>query len=130
MRYQHNRDISKENHANFYLKILRESIHSYYNRHSFFFPFLFLGYFIYLHFKCYLPSQFPLHNTPMPFPQPLRGCSPIHPPTPAFSTIAFPYSGSSSLHRTKSPLLVIKEISATNPAEAMGAPMYILRLVV
>ena len=31
----------------------------------------FTGYFIYLHFKCYLPSQFSLHKSPI-------GCSPTH----------------------------------------------------
>ena len=37
---------------------------------------------IYLHFKCYHPSQFPLHNPSIPFsPLLLWGCSPTHPPT-------------------------------------------------
>ena len=46
-----------------------------------------IDYFIYLHFKGYIPSQFPLHNShPLPTcPSRLLfwGCSPTHPPTPA-----------------------------------------------
>jgi hypothetical protein len=41
--------------------------------------------FIYLHFKCYPPSGFPLCKSPIPSPLPpasIRG-SPIHSPTPA-----------------------------------------------
>ena len=30
--------------------------------------FLFIGYFIYLHFKCYSPSKFPRLKTPSPLP--------------------------------------------------------------
>ena len=39
---------------------------------------------MYLHFKCYLLSWFPLHIAPFPFPLPLLlwRCSPSHPPTP------------------------------------------------
>jgi hypothetical protein len=48
----------------------------------------------YLHFKCYPPSQFPLHKPPIPasFSMPLLRC---------FSSLVFPYFGSSSVHRTK-----------------------------
>ena len=37
---------------------------------------------MYLHFKCYCLSRFPLQETPIPFPLflPLWGCSPSHPP--------------------------------------------------
>jgi len=69
------------------------------------FPFFFscIEYFTYLHFKCYLLSQFPLQKAPIPSSHPLSpwGCSP-HLPTPShLSTLAFPYTGTSSLHRTK-----------------------------
>jgi hypothetical protein len=67
--------------------------------------FLFLvGYFIYLHFKCYPSSQFPFHKPPIPslLPLPLWGCSPIHPPTHScLSSLVFPFPLSSSLPRTK-----------------------------
>jgi hypothetical protein len=45
----------------------------------------FIGYFIYWHFKCYPPSQLPLHKPPIPspLPLPLWGCSSTCPPTPA-----------------------------------------------
>ena len=51
---------------------------------KFVFSFLFLiGYFLYLHFKCYPPSQFP------PIPSSLLlllwGCSPTHPPSSSLS---------------------------------------------
>jgi hypothetical protein len=43
---------------------------------------IFIVYIVYLHFKCYPPSQFPLwnhsHSTPLWSPQ---GCSPTHTPT-------------------------------------------------
>jgi hypothetical protein len=39
---------------------------------SFFFNFtFFIGYFLYLHFKCFLLSRSPLQNTPIPLPLPL-----------------------------------------------------------
>ena len=41
--------------------------------------FLFIGYFIYLHSKCYPLSQFPLHKAPIPFlPLLLWGYSPTY----------------------------------------------------
>jgi hypothetical protein len=45
---------------------------------------LFIGNFIYLHFKCYPLSRFPLRKLPIPFSLSLRlwGCSPTYPPTP------------------------------------------------
>ena len=55
-----------------------------------------IGYFIYLHFKCYPPSQFSLHKPPiprpLPLPLPLWWCFP--PPHSCHSTLAFPYHGS------------------------------------
>jgi hypothetical protein len=43
----------------------------------------FIWYAIYLHFKCYPLSQFPLWNPSIPSPFPyLSGYSPFHPPTP------------------------------------------------
>jgi hypothetical protein len=44
----------------------------------------FIGSFIYLHFKCYLLSLYPLHKLPIPspLPLPLWGCSPITHPLP------------------------------------------------
>jgi hypothetical protein len=58
-----------------------------------FYPLLFLiGYFIYLHLKCYPLCQFPLQNPPpLPLSLVLWGCSPLtHPLLPSL--------GSSSLH--------------------------------
>jgi len=46
--------------------------------------FILIGYFIYLHFKCYPNSQFPLHKPLFPPPSlPFWGCSPTCLPTPA-----------------------------------------------
>jgi hypothetical protein len=46
----------------------------------------FIGYFLYLHFKCFPLSRSPLWKPLIPFtlPLPLWGYSPTHPPTPAF----------------------------------------------
>lgn len=41
------------------------------HRLLFFFLFLFINHFIGLHFKCYPPSQSPLHEPSPPFPHPL-----------------------------------------------------------
>ena len=48
--------------------------------------FMFIGYFLYLYFKCYLLSCSPLWPNSIPFPLPLFlwGCSHTHPPTPDF----------------------------------------------
>jgi hypothetical protein len=66
--------------------------------------FLFINHFTCLNFKCYPPSRSPLHKppTPCPSPLPLRGCSSTHPSTLSHLTpLASPFSGASSLHRTK-----------------------------
>jgi len=59
----------------------------------------FIGYFIYLHFKCCPPSQFPLHNPPIPspLPLPLCRCSPTH---SYLTVLAYPYTGALSRHQT------------------------------
>jgi hypothetical protein len=86
------------------------------------FSVIFIGYFIYLHFKCYHLSSFP--STSLPPPASMRVLP--HPPTySCLSTLAFPYPGSSSLHRTKgipSQWYQIRQSSATYPAGAMGTP--------
>jgi hypothetical protein len=49
------------------------------------FFFIIIGYFLYLHFKCYPLSRFPLSQKPpssSPLPLLLCGCSSTHPPTP------------------------------------------------
>jgi hypothetical protein len=48
---------------------------------GFFICFLFIEYFLYLHFKCFLLSRSPLQEPPShpPIPLPLWGCSPTHP---------------------------------------------------
>jgi hypothetical protein len=73
----------------------------------------FIGYFIYLHFKCYALSRFAPQKPPIPstFLLFLWGCSPTHPPTNYhLLTLLFPYTGASSLHRTKGPLMPDKAI--------------------
>jgi hypothetical protein len=59
-------------------------------------------YFIHLYFKCYLPSQLPLHFYPilhLPFAS-KRVL--LHPLTySCFTTLASPYAGVSILHRTR-----------------------------
>jgi hypothetical protein len=77
-----------------------------------------MGHFIYLHFKCYPPSHFPLHKPPIPpLPLILWGCPPTHPPTYSHLTsLAFPYIGASNLYRTKGLLshwCQIRQSSAT-----------------
>jgi hypothetical protein len=55
----------------------------------------FIGYFIYLHFKCYPISQYP-QNPSIPFPSSCfyEGVHlPTHPPTPAFVPSHFPILG-------------------------------------
>ena len=64
----------------------------------------FIGYFLYLHFKCYSLSRFPLQKPPIPplFPMLLWGCLLPHPPTHThLPALAFPYTGTLSLPRTK-----------------------------
>jgi hypothetical protein len=52
------------------------------------FFFSFIGYFLYLHFKCYFLSSSPLWKPPIPcaLPLPLWGCSQTHPLTTTFPT--------------------------------------------
>ena len=62
----------------------------------------FIGYFIYLHFKCYLPPHFPLHNPPVPPLHPASMRVLTHSPTYSHPTaLSFSYAGASNLHRTK-----------------------------
>jgi hypothetical protein len=63
--------------------------------------FLIIGYFIYLHFKCYPPSCFHLRNPPTPSPPTASMSVFLHHPHSCFTDLAFPYAGASSLHRTK-----------------------------
>lgn len=56
--------------------------HLYSQRDYYFLCLLFVGYFIYFHFKLYLPSHFPLHKPPIPFyvaPASMRGLTTCHP---------------------------------------------------
>jgi hypothetical protein len=66
---------------NIFLSILLFTYHLLYTKKIFQF---FIGYFIYLDFKCYPPlPSFPSTNSPShpPHPQTLWGCSSTHPPT-------------------------------------------------
>jgi hypothetical protein len=59
-----------------------------------FLPTFFIRYFLYLHFKCYPLSWFPLRNPPSPFPTPTP--TPPHPHLPTYPlmlALALPYSG-------------------------------------
>jgi hypothetical protein len=63
----------------------------------------FIVYFIYSHFKCYPPFQFPLHKPPISSslsPASMR-VLPHQPTHSCLNSIIFPYPGSSSLHRSK-----------------------------
>jgi hypothetical protein len=92
------------------------------------FPFFFIRYFLYLHFKCYLLSWFPLQKTPLS-PPPLT-----HQPTHScFLALAFPYIGAWSLHRIKglfSHWWLTRLSSATYAAGDMSHTMCTLWLVV
>lgn len=66
--------------------------------------FTFIGYSLYLHFRCYSLSWFPLQNPPIlcSLPLLLWGFSSTHPMASfRLSTLALPYSRTLSLHRTK-----------------------------
>jgi hypothetical protein len=59
--------------------------HSFFSSSSSFFFFFWIGYFLYLNFKCYPFSRLTLWNppNPSPFPELLQGCSyTTHSPTP------------------------------------------------
>jgi hypothetical protein len=91
----------------------------------------FLGYFIYLHFKCYPFSGFPSGNPyPIPLPPASIRVPPIHSHLPV---LAFPYTGASSLHRNKglpSHWCLTRPSFATYASEAIGPSMCTLRLVI
>lgn len=62
--------------------------------------FNFIGYFVYLHFKCYPYSWFPLQTSQFHTLPPASRMV-LNSPTPSCPTnLAFPYAGASSLHRT------------------------------
>jgi hypothetical protein len=96
--------------------------------------FIFIGYFIYLHFKYYSLSQFPSANPSSLLLPPASMKMLPHPPTHScLTTLASFYSGASSLDRVKglpSHWCQIKESSATYTARAMGPSMCTLWLVV
>jgi hypothetical protein len=64
---------------------------------------MFFGYFIYLHFNNYPPSWFPLCNPPPHSPSPCFSEYAHLPTLSCFITLAFTYTGTSSLQRTKGP---------------------------
>jgi hypothetical protein len=66
------------------------------------FSFLLVILFIYTS-NVVLPSWLPLCTPPIPspLPLPLWGCSPTPPAHSYLTTLAFPFAGASSLHRTK-----------------------------
>ena len=73
----------------------------FFNDYLYLFVCLFIvAYFIKLHFKCYPPSQFPLHKTPSPPPSSClyEGAPPpTHPPTPtsaAYSSLILGHQAS------------------------------------
>jgi hypothetical protein len=93
---------------------------------------LFIGYFLYLHFKFYVFSRFlprnPLCHTPSPASMMMFPNSPTHSYLPA---LAFPYSGASKLHRIKgfsSHGCITRPSFATYVAGAMG-PSLLLEVV-
>jgi hypothetical protein len=101
----------------------------------FYFIFIFIGYFIYLHFKCYPPSPFPFHKPSIPStlaPASIR--EPTHLPTHSHvTTLTFPYTGTSSLHRNNcnpSHWCHMRQASATEAAGAMGHSICTLWLLV
>jgi hypothetical protein len=64
---------------------------------------LFIGYFIYLYFKCYPHSWFPLLKPPIASPLLQLPCVPLPTPHPHphLTILAFTYTGVLSLHSTK-----------------------------
>jgi hypothetical protein len=107
-------------------QLLAGQIISTFSMTLFFSYFPFIGYFLYLHFKCYPLSQFPLRN---PLSHPPFSCfyEGVHLPTHplSFPSLAFPYTRASSLHRTKglsSHSCLIRPSSSTYATGAMGRP--------
>jgi hypothetical protein len=84
-----------------------------------------IGYFLYLHFKCYPLSQFPPGNPYPILPPPASMRMFPYPYTHScLPTLTFPYTGASSIHRTKglsSYWWLIRPLSATYAAGAMGS---------
>jgi len=97
---------------------------------TFFFNVLFLGYFIYISNVIHPLSRLTLRKPPSLPPPPASMRVLLHPPTHSCLTmLAFPYTGETSLHRTKdlpSHWCLTRLSSATYAAEAMGPSMYIL----
>jgi hypothetical protein len=85
---------------------------------------LFIGYFVYLHFKCYPPFPVSSLRTPIPPYPPASMRVVTYPPAHSCPTaLAFPYAGGSSLHRIKGlPSLWCKTrlFSASYAGRAMG----------
>jgi hypothetical protein len=63
--------------------------------------FSFIGYFIYLHFKCYPISQLSLWKSPIYLPSPCFYESAPSPTHSCFPALLFSYTGASNLHRSK-----------------------------
>jgi hypothetical protein len=82
---------------------------------------IFIGYFIYLHFKCYPLPLFPLWKHPIPSSLPSY-CEGAHTPTHLLPfpppTLAFPYTKTQSLHRTKA---LSSHSCPTRPSSAIYA---------
>jgi hypothetical protein len=82
------------------------------------FFFSFIGYFLYLHFKCYPLSRSPLQNPQSHPPSPCRSESTLHPPTHSHPpALGFSYTGASISLRPKghsSHLCPIRPFFATN----------------
>ena len=93
--------------------------------HSVSFLFLFIRYFLYLHFKCYPLYWFSPRNSLSNPPSPASMTVFPDPPTHShLSSLPFPYTGALSLHRTKrhsSHGCPTRPSSATYAAGAMGA---------
>jgi hypothetical protein len=82
-------------------------------------------YFIYLYFKCYLPSRFPIHTPPITFflfPDSMTVCPPPHLFPPHHDSIRL-FWGIESPQDWRPPLLLIPD--KTYAARAMGPSMCI-----
>ena len=92
--------------------------------------FLLIGYFIYLHFKCYPPPWFLLHKPPIPPPSPTSMRVLTYPPTHSCLTaLAFQYASASSFHRTKGIPYHWCKIKQSSATYAMGSSMCMYSLV-